>query len=36
MIISKQAELIVQLYSSMGRGAFPGFAVYHVSECGLE
>jgi NAD(P)-dependent dehydrogenase (short-subunit alcohol dehydrogenase family) len=33
---AKQSGLIIQVSSTAGRGAFPGFGVYHASKWGLE
>lgn len=33
---AKKSGLIIQVSSTAGRGAFPGFAVYHASKWGLE
>lgn len=33
---SRKSGLIIQLSSIAGRGAFPGFGVYHASKWGLE
>ncbi|MBT0586258.1 SDR family oxidoreductase [Alteromonas oceanisediminis] len=33
---AQQSGLIIQVSSTAGRGAFPGFGVYHASKWGLE
>jgi len=33
---SRKSGLIIQVSSTAGRGAFPGFGVYHASKWGLE
>jgi len=33
---AKKSGLIIQVSSTAGRGAFPGFGVYHASKWGLE
>lgn len=33
---AKKSGLIIQVSSNAGRGAFPGFGVYHASKWGLE
>ena len=33
---SRKSGLIIQISSTAGRGAFPGFGVYHASKWGLE